>query len=126
MRNEQIFVVDDEPESAQVVLAALREIGFANVKLYYGPDKLVYDYDYDNPPDLIISDFRMDPETGVEMFERIARNSKGRRLPKMLLMSRFDVPLWTGEFFTKPFKRNQFISSLQGRILEIFQVSHLR
>lgn len=125
MRNKKIYVVDDEPESAQLVLAALMEVGFMNIELFYGPDTLIYSYDFDNPPDLVISDFRMDPESGVEMFERIRMRSGQNKVPRMLLMSRFEVDLWEGDFLKKPFKRGLFIQKLQERVLEIFQVSHL-
>lgn len=126
MRKELIYVVDDEPEAIAPVVAALKQIGFENVVTFLYPDHLFSAYDRDNPPSLIISDYRMMPCSGIELLERVKAITPVSKRPELLLTSRFDVPEWNGHFMIKPFRTSHLIRELQARVRGILGLPYLR
>lgn len=126
MRDATIYVVDDRPKITQLVNAALEEIGFLNVHIFYGPVALLDKYNPEAPPDLIISDYRMMPISGVEMVERLEALTPPERMPRVLIMSRFDVPKWEGDYLVMPFRNHMVIDAIQSYVLKLFEVSHSR
>ncbi len=65
-----ILVVDDYREISLLVRTALNSAGFSNVDVANGPLKAL-DMVGAQPYDLVISDLRMEPLNGVDLFSRI-------------------------------------------------------
>ena len=111
-----VLVVDDEPPVLQMMARALLEAGYAVHTASNGPDALALAGELPRPPDLVVTDIRMEPMGGTEL----AEHSPPRGLaPRFLFVSGYgpatDYNEAFGPFLPKPF--------LPGRLVE--EVTHL-
>jgi CheY-like chemotaxis protein len=95
-----VLVVDDEPIVLQMMARALLDAGYAVHAASNGPDALALAGELPRPPDLVVTDIRMEPMGGTELGERLFSGG---------LASCF------GPFLPNPF--------LPGRLVE--EVTHL-
>ena len=103
--------MDDEPSVLQMMARALLEVGYSVHTASNGPDALALAGELPRPPDLVVTDIRMEPMGGTELAERLF----SRRLAsRFLLVSGYgpaaDYNEDFGPFVPKPF--------LPGRLVE--------
>jgi two-component system, cell cycle sensor histidine kinase and response regulator CckA len=115
-RHRVVLVVDDEPTVLQMMARGLREAGYAVHMASNGPDALALAEELPRPPDLVVTDIRMEPMGGTQLAECLF----SRRLAsRFLFVSGYgpaaDYNENFGPFLPKPF--------LPGRLVE--EVSRL-
>ena len=66
-----LLVVDDEPGVLQMMARALLDAGYAVHTASNGPDALALAEELPRPPDLVVTDIRMEPMGGTELAERL-------------------------------------------------------
>lgn len=122
MRDCLVYVVDDDPDSSQLIVAALRELRIKRIERFIGPTELLERFDPAHPPFLVITDHRMSPISGTEMLEEI--KERAGVVPKALLVTihrEAEFQDFSGEFLQKPFKDNDFIDAIKARVLKLLQ-----
>ena len=106
-KSVRLLLAEDNPLVRDLLTKALEP--FCEVLLAHdGADALIKVLD--DPPDLILSDFRMPGVDGRQLFEKLRAREKTRHLPFLFMASRGDIeerlrPLVDGveEFIAKPF-----------------------
>ena len=63
--------MDDEPSGLQMMARALLEVGYSVHTASNGPDALALAGELLRPPDLVVTDIRMEPMGGTELAERL-------------------------------------------------------
>jgi CheY-like chemotaxis protein len=109
-------MVDDEPSVLRMMVRALLDAGYAVHTASNGPDALALAEELPRPPDLVVTDIRMEPMGGTELAERLFSRGLASRF---LFVSGYgpaaDYNQDFGPFLPKPF--------LPGRLVE--EVTHL-
>jgi DNA-binding NarL/FixJ family response regulator len=104
----RILCVEDDPETAGLLVEALTELGYAVDLATDGERGLVAILD--NPPDLVLCDVRMPRMTGFELLERVvATGGKFAEIPFVFLTAIVDRDselagrrLGADDYLTKP------------------------
>src|SRR5580704_8605414 len=115
----RILIVDDNPLVRGLIAEGLSALGEV-FPAADGADALLKVID--DPPDLIITDYRMPGLDGRQLFEKLRAREQTRHIPFLFLASRGDIeeklrPLVEGveDFVPKPF----FIKDLVGRVKKV-------
>jgi CheY-like chemotaxis protein len=115
----RVLVVDDNPLVRGLLADGLAPLGEI-FPAADGADALLKAID--DPPDLIITDYRMPGLDGRQLFEKLRGREQTRHIPFLFLASRGDIeekllPLVEGveDFIPKPF----FIKDLVGRVKKV-------
>jgi two-component system, cell cycle sensor histidine kinase and response regulator CckA len=107
-----VLVVDDEPSVLGMMARALHDVGYAVHAASNGPDALALAEDLPRPPDLVVTDIRMEPMGGTELAERLFSRHLASRF---LFVSGYGpAPEYNenfGPFLSKPFS--------PGRLVEV-------
>jgi CheY-like chemotaxis protein len=118
-KNIRVLVVDDNPLVRTLVVDGLAGLGEI-IAAADGADALLKAID--DPPDLIITDYRMPGLDGRQLFDKLRAREQTRHIPFVFLASRGDIdeklrPLVDGveDFVPKPF----FIKDLAGRTKKV-------
>jgi CheY-like chemotaxis protein len=118
-KNIRVLVVDDNPLVRSLIVDGLAGLGEI-LSAADGADALLKVID--DPPDLIITDYRMPGLDGRQLFEKLRAREQTRHIPFVFLASRGDIeeklrPLVEGveDFVPKPF----FIKDLAGRTKKV-------
>jgi CheY-like chemotaxis protein len=122
----QVLIVDDNPLIRDLMCHGM-EPHCAVVAATDGADALLKSID--NPPDLIISDFRMPGLDGRQLFEKLKGRENTRNIPFVFVASRGDIEeklrpsvgLGVEDFIAKPF----FIADLVRQTKKIVDRLHL-
>src|SRR5580700_5445809 len=122
----QVLIVDDNPLVRDLMCQGM-EAHCTVISAADGADALLKSVD--NPPDLIISDFRMPGLDGRQLFEKLRGRENTRNIPFVFVASRGDIeeklrPSVGGgveEFIPKPF----FIADLIRQTKKIVDRLHL-
>src|SRR6202161_725776 len=122
----QVLIVDDNPMIRDLMCRGM-ESHCVVISSNDGADALLKSID--NPPDLIISDFRMPGLDGRQLFEKLRGRDNTRNIPFVFVASRGDIeeklrPSVGGgveEFIPKPF----FIANLVQQTKKIVDRLHL-
>ena len=122
----QVLIVDDNPMIRDLMCRGM-ESQCAVISSSDGADALLKSVD--NPPDLIISDFRMPGLDGRQLFEKLRSRESTRNIPFVFVASRGDIeeklrPAVGGgveDFIPKPF----FIADLVRQTKKIVDRLHL-
>src|ERR1700719_4745419 len=125
-QNVQVLIVDDNPMIRDLMCRGM-ESHCEVISSSDGADALLKSID--NPPDLIISDFRMPGLDGRQLFEKLRGRENTRNIPFIFVASRGDIeeklrPSVGGgveEFIPKPF----FIADLVRQTKKIVDRLHL-
>ena len=122
----QVLIVDDNPMIRELMCRGMQS--HCNViSSTDGADALLKSVD--NPPDLIISDFRMPGLDGRQLFEKLRSRESTRNIPFVFVASRGDIeeklrPAVGGgveDFIPKPF----FVADLVRQVKKIVDRLHL-
>lgn len=120
-----VLTVDDDPQIARLVKAALNIFGFGNIHSEYSAESAL-EVLRTQPFHFIISDWQMKGMSGIEFVTHVRRsqNSPNRFIPIIMLTgkaSRDDVQIardaGVTEFIAKPFS----IKELKRKIIEVIQ-----
>lgn len=110
-----VLAVDDEPAMLRVMARTLLEAGYVVQVATNGPEALAIAEELPNPPDLVVTDLRMDPIGGAELAQLlISRGLSSRFLfvsgygPAAAYNEEF------GPFLLKPFSPDQLIEVVEG------------
>jgi CheY-like chemotaxis protein len=122
----QVLIVDDNPMIRELMCRGM-EPHCAVVSSSDGADALIKSID--NPPDLIISDFRMPGLDGRQLYEKLRNRENTRDIPFVFVASRGDIeeklrPAVGGgveDFIPKPF----FVPDLVRLVKKIVDRLHL-
>ena len=115
----RLLVVDDNPLVRGLIADGLSALGEVHAAAD-GADALLKAID--DPPDLIITDYRMPGLDGRQLFEKLRGREQTRHIPFLFIASRGDIeeklrPLVEGveDFIPKPF----FTKDLVGRVKKV-------
>jgi CheY-like chemotaxis protein len=122
----QVLIVDDNPMIRDLMCRGM-ESHCEVISSSDGADALLKSID--NPPDLIISDFRMPGLDGRQLFEKLRSRENTRNIPFVFVASRGDIeeklrPAVGGgveDFIPKPF----FVADLVRQVKKIVDRLHL-
>src|ERR1700688_2434134 len=122
----QVLIVDDNPMIRDLMCRGM-ESHCTVISSSDGADALLKSVD--NPPDLIISDFRMPGLDGRQLFEKLRSRENTRNIPFVFVASRGDIeeklrPSVGGgveDFIPKPF----FVADLVRQVKKIVDRLHL-
>src|ERR1700684_4552229 len=122
----QVLIVDDNPMIRDLMCRGMKP-HCAVIPATDGADALLKSVD--NPPDLIISDFRMPGLDGRQLFEKLRGRESTRNIPFVFVASRGDIeeklrPAVGGgveDFIPKPF----FVADLVRQVKKIVDRLHL-
>jgi CheY-like chemotaxis protein len=122
----QILIVDDNPLVRELMCRRLEPL-CTIMSATDGADALLKAID--NPPDLILSDFRMPGLDGRQLFEKLRGREGTRHIPFIFVASRGDIeeklrPVVGGgveEFVSKPF----FVADLVRQVKKVVDRLHL-
>ncbi len=122
----QVLIVDDNPMIRDLMCRGM-ESHCTVISSSDGADALLKSID--NPPDLIISDFRMPGLDGRQLFEKLRSRDTTRNIPFVFVASRGDIeeklrPAVGGgveDFIPKPF----FVADLVRQVKKIVDRLHL-
>jgi CheY-like chemotaxis protein len=122
----QVLIVEDNPMTRELMCRAM-ESHCDVISSSDGADGLLKSID--NPPDLIISDFRMPGLNGRQLFEKLRGRENTRNIPFVFVASRGDIeeklrPAVGGgveDFIPKPF----FVADLVRQVKRIVDRLHL-
>lgn len=125
-QNVHVLIVDDNPLVRDLMCRGM-ESHCEVVSASDGADALMKSID--NPPDLIVSDFRMPGLDGRQLFEKLRGRDGTRNIPFVFVASRGDIeeklrPAVGGgveEFIPKPF----FVADLVRQVKKIVDRLHL-
>src|ERR1700681_3894031 len=120
LQNVQVLIVDDNPMIRDLMCRGM-ESHCAVISSSDGADALLKSVD--NPPDLIISDFRMPGLDGRQLYEKLRSRDRTRNIPFVFIASRGDIeeklrPAVGGgveDFIAKPF----FVADLVRQVKKI-------
>lgn len=134
--NEQILIVEDEQDTAELLRYNLEKSGYTAVRARNGEEAI--DAVQCNAPDLVLLDIMMPELNGWEVCKVLRESSKGRTIPVIMLSALADeearvkgLGLGADDYVTKPFsvkelllrvgrqiKRRQDIRRFQAREME--------
>jgi CheY-like chemotaxis protein len=122
----RVLIVDDNPMIRDLLFRGMKP-HCAVISATDGADALLKSID--NPPDLIISDFRMPGLDGRQLFEKLRGRDNTRNIPFVFVASRGDIeeklrPAVGGgveDFIPKPF----FVADLVRQVKKIVDRLHL-
>src|ERR1700692_480889 len=122
----RVLIVDDNQIIRELLCPGMKHHG-AVISATDGADALLKSID--NPPDLIISDFRMPGLDGRQLFEKLRGRDNTRNIPFVFVASRGDIeeklrPAVGGgveDFIPKPF----FVADLVRQVKKIVDRLHL-
>jgi CheY-like chemotaxis protein len=122
----QVLIVDDNPMIRDLMCRGM-ESHCVVISSSDGADALLKSVD--NPPDLIVSDFRMPGLDGRQLFEKLRGRENTRNIPFVFVASRGDIEeklrpaVGTGveDFIPKPF----FVADLVRQVKKIVDRLHL-
>jgi CheY-like chemotaxis protein len=125
-QNVQVLIVDDNPIIRSLIAHGMEE-HCAVTESGDGADALLKSVD--NPPDLIISDFRMPGLDGRQLYEKLRSRDRTQNIPFVFIASRGDIeeklrPSVGGgveDFIAKPF----FVADLVRQVKKIVDRLHL-
>src|ERR1700719_3266489 len=125
-QNVQVLIVDDNPLIRDLMCRGMEPLCTV-ISASDGADALLKAID--NPPDLIVSDFRMPGLDGRQLYEKLRGRENTRNIPFVFVASRGDIeeklrPSVGGgveDFVPKPF----FVSDLVRQTKKIIDRLHL-
>lgn len=116
---KKIMVVDDEPDTVDLVKLVLETEGYEILVAYSGQEAL--DMIKVNPPDLVLLDIMMPQMDGWMVRKKIVGNEETKNIPVVMLTAKAQpIDKMIGlhvvgvtDYITKPFGRKELINSVK-------------
>jgi len=115
----KIFIVEDDPDIAELLLFNLDKEGF-KVKQEFNGEK-AYDEIIKNPPDLLILDLTLPGLSGIEICKYLRENARTKNLPIIMLTARtqeidkiIGFEIGADDYITKPFSIRELIARVNA------------
>ena len=124
-RRFKVLVVDDHPDTLQIIVRALQEHNqYIIDKATSGPEALrMIDED---PPDLVVLDYKMAGMDGLTVVKTLRANPRTHGLPVLMLTAMTDEPSTRAgfeagvtDYVTKPFSVPQLIARVHACLARI-------
>lgn len=120
----KIMVVDDEPDTVDLVSLVLEDEGYEIMPAYTGREAL--DMLSDAKPDLILLDIMMPGIDGWNVYQSIRKNEKTKDLPVVMLTAKAQSidkmiglhVVGVDGYLTKPFGRMELIDCVKAHLKE--------
>jgi DNA-binding response OmpR family regulator len=117
----RILVVDDDPDTVDILSRHLQREGFVAIEAFCGADCL--QIARDNDVDVILLDLMMPGMDGFEVCQELKGDAKTAEIPIILITARDDIEaraqgirLGASEFLTKPFSRRQLVARINSQL----------
>jgi phosphate regulon transcriptional regulator PhoB len=114
-----IFIVEDDPDIAELLQFNLDKEGF-RVKVESNGEK-AYDMIMQKPPDLLILDLNLPGLSGVEICKYLRENVRTKNLPIVMLTARtqeidkiIGFEIGADDYVTKPFSMREVIARINA------------
>jgi two-component system response regulator VicR len=116
---KKIMIVDDEPDTVDLVKLVLETEGYEILVAYSGQEAL--DMIKVNPPDLVLLDIMMPQMDGWMVRKKIVGNEETKNIPVVMLTAKAQpIDKMIGlhvvgvtDYITKPFGRKELINSVK-------------
>jgi DNA-binding response OmpR family regulator len=116
-----VLVVDDEPDTVELIRDTLKAEGFRTLVAYQGKEAL--EVIARTPPDLVILDIMMPGITGFEVLETLSRDPETKNIPVVILTGRgMDQDVQRGlalgakRYMSKPFDVGALIAEVRRHV----------
>ncbi len=116
-----ICVVDDDRQHLAVMSLMLRRMGFHNVRTF-SDARDAWSHICANGSSLIISDWNMDPMTGIELLTLVRSSATTHNIPFVMVTANCDADYWkraikagVTEFLFKPLSYREFEGAVSQR-----------
>jgi adenylate cyclase len=126
-----ILVVDDRPESVQMISDLLAVDGYQVLTAYTGQEAL--DSIHRRLPDMVLLDLNMPMMNGYEVCERLKADPTTADIPVLMLTAWADpdhrvrgLQLGAADYLVKPFDYRELLARIQARLLDKQQTDRLR
>jgi two-component system cell cycle response regulator len=117
----RILVVDDDPDTVDILSRHLQREGFVAIEAFSGADCLQIARDSD--VDVILLDLMMPGMDGFQVCQELKSEAKTAEIPIILVTARDDIEaraegirLGASEFLTKPFSRRQLVARINSQL----------
>ena len=117
----RILVVDDDPDTVDILSRHLQREGFVAIEALSGPDCL--QIARDSEVDVILLDLMMPGMDGFQVCQELKGDAKTAEIPIILITARDDIEaraegirLGASEFLTKPFSRRQLVARINSQL----------
>ncbi len=118
-----ILIVDDNVDILYHLKVLLEDNNYVVKTAVNGRDAIKLLSEIKSPPDVIISDIMMPGMNGYDFFEAVSNTPQWNRIPFLFLTAkaapediRLGKMLGVDDYITKPFKREDLIASISGKI----------
>ena len=119
----EILIVDDNEDILFHLKVLLEENDYTIKTAVNGKEALKFLSEMKSAPDLIISDIMMPVMDGYEFFSSVSSHPQWNRIPFLFLTAkstpediRLGKLLGVDDYITKPFKREDLLASISGKI----------
>ncbi len=117
----RILIVDDDPNTLEILRRWLNREGYATISADNGPACL--DALGKEPVDVIVLDVMMPGMDGLQVCERLREHTTWRTIPVMLLTAKDDIEtrsrgmlLGVSEYLTKPVNKHELFGRLEAQL----------
>jgi two-component system cell cycle response regulator len=117
----RILVVDDDPDTVDILSRHLQGEGFVAIEALCGPDCLRIAQE--SEVDVILLDLMMPGMDGFEVCQQLKGDPRTAEIPVILITARDDIEaraegirLGASEFLTKPFSRRQLVARINSQL----------
>lgn len=121
MNNKKVLIVDDEPDTLELVKLVLESAGFETILAASGMEALAQ---IDKKPDLVLLDIMMPDMDGWDVFRKI--RERDSKIPIAILTAKAQNidrllglhVLKADDYITKPFGKNELINKVK-KLVEV-------
>ena len=121
-KNMKVLIVDDYKTMLRIMRNLLRQIGFLNVEEAMDGTEALQMLQADNNYGLIISDWNMEPMTGIELLRAVRADDKLKAIPFIMITAENKVENviaakqeGVSNYIVKPFNAD----TLQGKMRSV-------
>ncbi len=119
MNRTNILIVDDEPAIRAMVSTALSLANFAVVEAESGSE--AFELIYQNKPDLILLDWMLPGNSGIEVLRRLQRDRFTTMIPVIMLTAKtmeedlvLGLKVGADDYITKPFSPKELLARIEA------------
>ena len=121
MKAITLLYVDDETQSLEILKTGMEERGYKVLTATSGPDAL--DVLKKQSPDIIVTDLRMSPMNGFELYQEIKKDARFAATPILFLTAvddflaqKYGKSLGVDAYIVKPFEIDNLDSIIRRKL----------